>query len=189
MDLPTLAMAKKYTDSTRLAYVDGGSAIFDSTNPGELVHAAEYEYMYKFSPLYPSEEDLSRAKVFLNAQGMTIDLTLQKEGELNDNVTLYLFLEWEEAFLVVSDKAVSFDFGDGHLITLPTAGMYLFAYASVDSLINHFKLEFTWGTVKTIDPMFIPAMDYLTLNGADGKQYKVTVNESGVLTATAMEDT
>lgn len=176
MDLLTLAMAKNYTDSTRIAYVDGGSATFDSTNPGELVHAAEHEYIYKFSPLYPSEKDMSDAKVVLATQGMTIGFTVQKEGELNDNVTLYLFLEWEEAFLVVSDKAGSFDFGDGNLITLPTAGMYLFMSASVDSLTNHFKLEFTWGTVKTIDPKFIPPMDSIILNGADGKQYKLTVS-------------
>ena len=41
-------------------------------------------------------------------------------------------------------------------------------------------------TVHPIEPKFIPAMDSLTLNGADGKQYKVTVDASGVLTATAI---
>jgi hypothetical protein len=37
---------------------------------------------------------------------------------------------------------------------------------------------------KTIDPNFIPAMDSVTLNSPGGKQYKLTVSDSGAITAT-----
>lgn len=38
-----------------------------------------------------------------------------------------------------------------------------------------------------IDQKYIPALDSITLNGADGKQYKVTVDASGSLAVTAIE--
>lgn len=42
-------------------------------------------------------------------------------------------------------------------------------------------------TIHPIDPKFIPAFDSITLNGADGKQYKLSVDESGTLVHTAIE--
>lgn len=38
--------------------------------------------------------------------------------------------------------------------------------------------------IHPIDPKYIPTMDSITLNGADGKQYKVTVDANGQLTTT-----
>ena len=46
------------------------------------------------------------------------------------------------------------------------------------------RVEYT--AVHTIDPKYIPALDALVLNGADGKQYKVTVDELGALAVTAI---
>ena len=45
------------------------------------------------------------------------------------------------------------------------------------------------GIVRThkIDQKYIPAMDSLTLIGADGKQYKITVGENGLLAVTVIE--
>lgn len=45
----------------------------------------------------------------------------------------------------------------------------------------------TGNALKYLDQKFMPPLDSLILNGADGKQYKVTVDESGALTATVIE--
>lgn len=42
-------------------------------------------------------------------------------------------------------------------------------------------------TVHPIAPKYIPPLDSLTLNGADGKQYKLSVDESGQLVTAAIE--
>ena len=42
-------------------------------------------------------------------------------------------------------------------------------------------------TSKTIDQKYIPPLDSLTLNGADGKQYKLSVDESGQLVTAVVE--
>lgn len=42
-------------------------------------------------------------------------------------------------------------------------------------------------TIHPIDKKYIPALDSLTLNGADGKQYSVTVDANGALAVTAVE--
>jgi hypothetical protein len=49
------------------------------------------------------------------------------------------------------------------------------------------SIEYETETIHPIDPKYIPALDSLTLNGADGKQYKLAVDESGALAATAIE--
>ena len=41
--------------------------------------------------------------------------------------------------------------------------------------------------VHKIDPKYIPALDSITLNGADDKQYKLTVDANGALAVTAIE--
>lgn len=41
-------------------------------------------------------------------------------------------------------------------------------------------------TIHPIDPKYLPPVDSITMNGADGKQYKVSVDASGILTTTAI---
>ena len=41
------------------------------------------------------------------------------------------------------------------------------------------KLHFA-ETIVPIDPKFIPPVDSLTINGTDGKQYKLTVNNGAI---------
>ena len=43
-------------------------------------------------------------------------------------------------------------------------------------------------TIHPIDPKYIPAMDSITLNGADGKQYEVTVDANGALSVKVKGD-
>jgi prepilin-type processing-associated H-X9-DG protein len=50
--------------------------------------------------------------------------------------------------------------------------------------VTDFTVDIEAPIVKTIDAKYIPVMDSLTLNGADGKQYKVSVDESGALVVT-----
>ena len=50
------------------------------------------------------------------------------------------------------------------------------------SVVKRIKTE----TIHPIDPKFIPAMDSITLNGADGKRYKLSVDASGNLVHTAV---
>ena len=40
--------------------------------------------------------------------------------------------------------------------------------------------------IVPIDPKYLPSVDSITMNGADGNQYKLTVNESGELAVTAV---
>lgn len=56
--------------------------------------------------------------------------------------------------------------------------------------IVHIKMTHEYDEVYVIDPKYIaelPPLHSITLNGADGKQYKVAVDETGALTATAIE--
>lgn len=80
-------------------------------------------------------------------------------------------------------ECIQFTLGD---FTMP--GLY----RSSDGLLLAFSysgvgycscVEFA-STIHPIDPKYIPTMDSITLNGADGKQYKVTVDANGKLTTT-----
>lgn len=183
MDLLTLAMAKKYTDSTRLAYADGGTATFDSEHPGDEMIIGGI-YMYLFSKLHPSLEELKGGECIVHSQGASVASELIVES-ITDEVIMYGVSSAPDVFIIVADKPTVLDIGDGELWNFPSAGMYFSIMDKIDAIINPVQIEFTWGIVKTIDPKFIPTLDYLTLNGTDGKQYKVTVVD-GALTVTAI---
>ena len=57
-----------------------------------------------------------------------------------------------------------------------------FLYGSNHSATLHYSVDYP------IDPKYIPAMDSITLNGADGKQYEVTVDANGALVTTVKGD-
>ena len=65
-------------------------------------------------------------------------------------------------------------------------GVYF--YTADDAVGNEafiIKIDLEYKTTSTIDQKFIPPMDSIILNGADGKQYKLSVNESGELVTEA----
>ena len=69
----------------------------------------------------------------------------------------------EDSFLVVGNEAfvIAMDTNEGNYIRVQSE------------------------TICPIDQKYIPALDSLTLNGADGKQYRLSVNESGELVTEA----
>jgi len=65
-----------------------------------------------------------------------------------------------------------------------TGSSYKFVVADDD---NHTVTIQGEPTIHKIDSKYIPALDSITLNGADGKQYSITVDASGALVVTVIE--
>lgn len=51
--------------------------------------------------------------------------------------------------------------------------------------LHKYRIQRNFKVIIPIDQKFIPPMDSIILNGADGKQYKLSVNESGELVTEA----
>ena len=86
-------------------------------------------------------------------------------------------------WLVWSMRTTEFDMGEGLVIQVPTTGLYL-AYQDVPNYNGHsivsyiHKLEFP-SVVKTLDEKYLP-----TLTSPNGKKFKLSVDDSGTISAT-----
>lgn len=69
-------------------------------------------------------------------------------------------------------------------------GLYLGVSTNNDGSLRTYVSMFAaylYEAIYPIDPKYIPPLDSLTLNGADGKQYKLSVDESGQLVSAVVE--
>ena len=66
-----------------------------------------------------------------------------------------------------------------------TVGTYFLCDENYLNLGTYYVSSITYGkeTIVPIDPKFIPPVDSLTINGTDGKQYKLTVNNGAISVA------
>ncbi len=142
-----------------------------------------YYIWYKLSDIAPTDEQLKQATLRFPAYG----------GDVVQPITEEIWAGMVEQGLVADDWVMS---GFGMVIRKPNTYVEL-----VDTLFTETGSYFlknedgaycsrlsipSTKTIHPIDPKFIPVMDSLVLNGADGKQYKIAVDASGALTATAI---
>ena len=196
MDLITLALAKQYTDSQRLGYVEGQEPIiWDGDTTGKSVIELGAQLLVQIAPevldLTTASRVVARKKsttgdvAIIDAEGGKVRYEYMEHlgiGSLSvfngDNSGASLVF----SCALVATKDVE-DFG-GTGINIPK-GTYLVSIASEDGDVYTNIIEFS-ENIHHINQRLIPALDSLTLNGADGKQYKLTVDKNGALVHTAI---
>lgn len=177
MDVVTLALAKQYADSQRIAYEEGDMFYFD----GNITGLEAIDVLVRVSD---KSVDLRKIK--------SVQLVTVTNGEVTGTDTFNKFTVEGEGLvtMLIADETgapyvvnVSEDYElEG---TMVHRGFYVFAQdlGFVKSYVSCVDMK----TIHPIDPKYIPALDSITLNGADGKQYKLAINESGTLVATPIE--
>lgn len=173
MDTVTLALAKAYTDSQRIAYVE---------EVGEPVVVAQ-----------AVDTGSSRN----NRVSCDIDSPVMVEGNSNlviwDGVpfrcvvmpTLYsnppgTYVGNPYLFNAVDYADTGEPFCIKFIISTGSGVVY-----SIDKGVHTVEIQNLVDIAHPIDQKYIPALDLITLNGADGKQYRLTVDENGALAVTA----
>lgn len=160
MDMITLAMAKAYTDSKQLASAETTlTTVFENASAA-MVSKVDTSLVE------------SGTRCVVEFCGETYERTayVDRDGKIAVGNS---YLRGGES-----------DTGEPFCIWNQTNSVYGIKRAS--GFTGEISLYVKTEIIHTIDPKFIPAMDSLTLNGADGKQYKVTVDANGALVATAI---
>ena len=184
MDLLTRTMAKKYTDSQRLGYTE----------------TKQFSVIPKQEITLESNDEFGGVLVWQGGEGKKTILDIAEFFRQNQNAVfavdvndhLYEY-EWSDDIivgetLVLGNKGLmgaGDDTGEPFLFIISEG--YGVVYENPDSFTSMstvVSLTLKSETVHQIDKKHIPPLDSLTLNGADGKQYAITVNESGALVAT-----
>lgn len=170
MDFVTLAMAKQYTDSQRLGYV--GEELVECLPTSEIDANRQNNYGY-FAARTSFTPPLAIGKRY----------TVIFDGKTYSHQVCEL--SGTQPALGNLAHVGGENNGESWSVGLTTAGT-----ANITAETSGFHTIAIYEeseVVHKIDPKFIPAMDSIILNGADGKRYAVTINESGVLVATAIE--
>lgn len=180
MDMITLAMAKAYSDSNggyverRIDQVFLNRGVYGDFTANSL--AANYEYFKPDTAIYNLFTSLKEADPDVNVTVVWDDTVYKcpilkvgrRYGVGNEYIRNPDSLDSGEPFLLVA-------YSDGQ------------CWCTHDTASRHGMSAYTeTEIIHPIDPRCIPAMDSITLNGADGKQYKVAVDANGALTATAI---
>ena len=161
MDIITLAMAKSYTDSQRIAYDEKTAITWDGNTDGLTSIAPLGFPMYRVSdkliPPGAVQATMADGRVLPDMASEPLPgVVLAAEG------------------MLISAKAGEYAEGD-MVISIPESGTY---FAKPNS--DNFVISVSFETIHPIDPKYIPPVDSLTMNGADGKQYKLTVNNGAI---------
>lgn len=171
-----MALSNDYTDSKQLSKVEKTIFTWNGDTTGKtIVEGGEEDNNgCKISDnLIDAEKaKLVKLRLFHDKSGMELDiediyeskelLPLAygfKAGGLEENKTLLSIFYQDMAGV---SKGVYLGYGDGWYVS----------YAEFE-------------TIHPIDQKFIPPVDSIILNGADGKQYRLSVNESGELVTEA----
>ena len=179
MDILTLTTAKAYTNSQRLAYVGTEeSAIFPETTITEWTFYEGGNYFYhQIKP--------------------PVSLTVGETYIVIWDGTRYKCKCWTNVRYPALGNGVRFsgrdcEIGNGEPflimdLTKHSSSAQRSLEADTDNAEPHtFAIYQEVETIHPIDQKYIPPMDSITLNGADGNQYKVSVNASGALVAEAI---
>ena len=174
MDVMTLAAAKAYTDKQRLAY--GEKTTKETVFVPEMSVTELCETSLPI-PFVPGET------YTVKYDGVEYECEAKKgKGAVGSEVWVYV---GTVQMFDYPEYVGEFPFMVGWCLQDCHNGEYTYVIVPVDgkthtiSVYQHTVTE----TIHAIDQKYIPAMDSLTLNGAGGKQYKVTV-ENGALAVT-----
>lgn len=168
MDVITLVLAKQYTDSQRICGIEPGLTLVTENSILEI-YQPDPSSPLAYAKISNDSVDFEKiSRITMKEEGMEIEFPLEQLTVMPNAILL------GNVLLAKSDDYELDGFGPGTWVM----------YADADNCVS--RMEFP-ETIHPIDPKFIPAMDSITLNGADGKQYRLAVDESGNLAATAME--
>lgn len=184
MDAATLALAKAYADSQRLAYMETAKSnlIFDGdatgkfTVPGTLVGMGEDTFFAKVTDSVIDANDITKIKAYLPPLGeaMYFERTLLT---ITDIYGAKVVSAGDVVLAVIVTEQASNVLG-------PEAGTYLLTNSEAQGDVYTSEVNMCRVTIHPIDPKYIPAMDSVTLNSPGGKKFAVTVSDTGALTAT-----
>lgn len=171
MDMITLAMAKAYTDQ-KAGYTEPGKVYTFDGNAEETKKYGNITYA-KIADTAPNLHNVTKA-VYTAPNGSTIEYSSEK-----------LTVDDVESQGKIIGQRIKASLGGqtAAVIILDNTGLWVYAQPGYGycSLIEFAE------TVHPIDQKFIPPVDSLTINGTDGKQYKLTVDENGALAVTVVE--
>ena len=169
MDIVTLALAKAHSDGQRIAYSEKNTITYDGS--GETIDL------------------LGDGSTFAKVQDNPIDLLAVTSMQTNESVGINI----NDYLKIATESGVQFAYilegnGDTERILVINAfedndagipkGLYVQVIAY--SYIARIETE----TIHTIDPKYLPVLDSVTLNSPSGKQYTLTVDDTGAVTTT-----
>ena len=159
MDLITLAMAKKYSNS-KGGYTEPGKVYTFDGNAEETENYNGIIYA-KIASTAPNLHNVTKA-VYTAPDGSTVEI-------LAENMNVEDIYGGQRIIVSLMGQNISF-------IILDDVGLWGYAQPGYGycSLIEFAE------TIHPIDPKYLPPVDSLTMNGADGKQYKLTVNNGAI---------
>lgn len=171
MDIVTLALAKAHSDGQRIAYSEKNTITYDGS--GETIDL------------------LGDGSTFAKVQDNPIDLLAVTAMQTNESVGINI-----NYLRIVAESGVQFayilaDNGATEWILVINAfenndagipkGLYV--QVIVSSYIARIETE----TIHTIDPKYLPVLDSVTLNSPSGKQYTLTIDDTGAVTTTEVK--
>lgn len=163
-----------------LAYEKTTTVTWDGQPTNVFVQVDVGVYFYQVSKHTPSANDLDGATVEVTYADGTLTNVINGNsaptwGVVEEAPGMLMFTGMEAPTVYVVDVSrLSADMQG----IFPESGIYCM------NTSGYYMSNLTWGTVKPIDPKFIPVMDSVTLNSPGGKKFAVTVDDSGNLTAT-----
>lgn len=189
MDMITLAIAKAYADEKQLARTE--------TEITEVLPPTTIEGFSFNNGVYGatcSEDYIEEAKTALmEAMGIVDDqwkgeipVTLEFDGEKSNSTAYYLYTDFYGDMIWVGNASLISDVFDNTGESFAVAFVYgmLAVMTASERETCTVAIYTETETVHPIDPKFIPAMDSITLNGADGKQYELSIDGVGQLAVT-----
>ena len=171
MNFETLALAKQYTNSQRQAWVEETAEPMIGEVTVEISGTSTRisDYADSDSPmLVPGNRNL----VIWDGKPYRCVTVL---GTGTGSTQLYV------GNASIASTAGYADTGEPFCLRIPASGDRATVWGSPGT--HTLEVLNIVDTIVPVDQKYIPALDSVTMNSADGKQYKLYVNESGELTA------
>lgn len=179
MDIISMIMSQNRGNGKPIAYTEPGKKY---TWNGDISNTEVNDSMgmpvYKISSDIIDPYKVSKVTLYISGQGEFVQDN--KQFEIVDRTA-------EVGMYIIT---LGFSTGAGNILisvggdnAIAPVGIYL-SYVEDNGVVAYISGIELAETIHPIDPKYIPAMDSITLNGADGKQYKVTVDANGKLTTT-----
>lgn len=170
-----LEQVKDYTNSQRLGYIGKKIITWDGDTAGKVIIESELGNACKISDAPIDTSHLTLKRIILTGT----DGTNYVEWDIFDVVSVESIPEYG-LFGITGGTGVTF-FAVVHQDSeMFSKGVYLYFTTHSSGLLEYISLvEFE--ELHPIPAEYIPPLDALILNGADGSKHKIYVDESGTL--------
>lgn len=171
---------KRYVDSQKLAKVDDHRAFVSFSDIAD----SDFNYgtvgFSHVSDLTPTKNQIESGTmqllIFDNKNELTATWSLNIDNVLFDDDMVYGgTLKYTDIVTLDMYLAVAYNSGSWNGLEIPKPGIYLHK-GNLADLGGNIRFCLEYETIHPIDQKFLPPVDSITMNGADGKQYKLTVS-------------